>query len=160
VPCAKIKNNTSVNCVYAAGLGAVRKQDKNCYLPNAAIAWKQPNGFFYPPSFHSTNLFFGKVAIRHYVIDALFQPTTYKTDTTEMALSYCVPANVLGFPEDAFTGFTDLDRQTELNDDDGTLTGLTNNLKTGTISVNPALFFGAPLLTAECLSNVGILPKL
>jgi cell migration-inducing and hyaluronan-binding protein len=21
------------------------------YLPNAAIAWKQPNGFYYPPAF-------------------------------------------------------------------------------------------------------------
>ncbi|MEO6964441.1 MAG: chitobiase/beta-hexosaminidase C-terminal domain-containing protein, partial [Acidobacteriaceae bacterium] len=23
-----------------------------CVLPNAAIAWKQPNGFYYPPAFH------------------------------------------------------------------------------------------------------------
>ena len=25
----------------------------DCILPNAAIAWKQPNGFYYPPAFHS-----------------------------------------------------------------------------------------------------------
>src|SRR5215471_6815813 len=23
---------------------------QQCYMPNAAIAWKQPNGFFYPPA--------------------------------------------------------------------------------------------------------------
>ena len=49
----------------------------SCYLPNAAIGWKQPNGFFYPPSFHSSNLFFDNVQIRHYVIDALFKKNTY-----------------------------------------------------------------------------------
>src|SRR5262249_49730813 len=27
----------------------------SCYLPNAAIAWKQPNGFYYPPAFDSNN---------------------------------------------------------------------------------------------------------
>ena len=43
-----------------------------CYLPNAAIAWKQSNGFYYPPAFHSTNLFFNYVAIRHYLIEPLF----------------------------------------------------------------------------------------
>ena len=51
--------------------------DFACYLPNTAIGWKQPNGFFYPPSFHSNNLFFDDVDIRHYVIDAPFAPGTY-----------------------------------------------------------------------------------
>src|SRR4029450_5465893 len=45
-----------------------------CYMPNAAIAWKQPNGFYYPPAFHSTNLFFKNVEFRHFVIEPLFQP--------------------------------------------------------------------------------------
>jgi hypothetical protein len=44
----------------------------NCYLPNAAIGWKQPNGFYYPPAFHSTNLFFDSVDIRHFVIEPCF----------------------------------------------------------------------------------------
>ena len=45
-----------------------------------------------------------------------------------------------------------------MNDDDGSLTGLTNNTSppTGTISVNPAEYFDAPLKTAECLSNLGV----
>ena len=58
----------------------VAKDD--CYIPNAAIAWKQPNGFYYPPTFHSRNLFFNNVDIRHYVIDPLFIPGTYQTDPT------------------------------------------------------------------------------
>ena len=67
------------NCMYAGTLGVRKQTIKNvahCYLPNTAIGWKQPNGFFYPPSFHSSNLFFGNVDIRHYVIDALFEPGT------------------------------------------------------------------------------------
>ena len=124
----------------------------SCYLPNTAIGWKQPNGFFYPPSFHSKNLFFGNVDIRHYVIDALFQPGTYLQDTASVTADYC-PLQGGVYPTDMFTGFTDIDRQTELSDDDGTLTGLTNNARptpTGTVSVNPATFFNAPVQTSEC----------
>ena len=168
-----ITKTTCPNCMYA-GTPGVRKQatPSLCYLPNAAIAWKQPNGFFYPPSFHSKNLFFGQprtkdgvtvggVDIRHYVIDALFKPNTYLQDTDGGAglnSAYCKPVNDTSFTTDFFEGFTDIDRQTELNDDDGSLTGLTNDVKTGTISVNPAEFFNAPLQTAECLSNLGISP--
>jgi len=118
-----------------------------CYLPNAAIAWKQPNGFYYPPAFHSTNLLFSKVPIRHFVIEPLLDPGTYKTDVSTTTKLYCSsPGNTL-----YFEGFTDIDRQTELNDDDGSLTGLVN-----TISVNEDPFFNAPTETAECASNVGI----
>jgi hypothetical protein len=154
------------NCVYANILG-FRKQTVNniasCYLPNAAIGWKQPNGFFYPPSFHSTNLFFGNVDIRHYVIDALFTENTYLQDTTRLTAEYCKPIGAPSYATDFFQGFTDIDRQTELNDDDGSLTGLTNNATprpTGTISVNPIEFFNAPRETAECLSNLGVTPNL
>jgi hypothetical protein len=144
------------SCTYA-GTPGIRKQASLCYLPNAAIAWKQPNGFFYPPTFHSSNLFFGNVEIRHYVIDALFKPNTYLQDdsTTGIANAYCPPKGQ-GFGDKFFEGFTDIDRQTELNDDDGTLTGLTNAAGTGTISVNPARFFEAPVQTAECLSNLKV----
>ncbi len=45
--------------------------------------------------------------------------------------------------------FTDIDRQTELNDDDGTLTGLID-----TVSVNQDPFFQAPTQDVECRSDV------
>ena len=80
-------------CVYSRMPG-IRKQTKSdksiyCYLPNAAIGWKQPNGFFYPPSFHSSNLFFDNVEIRHYVIDALFQKGSYLDDQKQIEEDYC-----------------------------------------------------------------------
>ena len=144
------------DCMYAKTNG-IRKGTgaQQCYLPNAAIGWKQPNGFFYPPAFHSTNLFFDHVDIRHYVIDALWNPRTYLSNTSKIADEYCNPSAV------SFGNYSDIDRQTELNDDDGSLTGLTNNVKpkpTGTISVNPDTFFSAPVETPECLSNVGVKP--
>jgi hypothetical protein len=115
-----------------------------CYLPNAAIAWKQPNGFYYPPAFHSSNLFFDSVDIRHFVIEPLFSTSgLYKTDSNAVANRYCTWNDAL------FTGFTDIDRQTELNDDDGSLTGLVN-----TVSVNQDPFFNAPIETPECASDV------
>ncbi len=40
------------------------KLDDECFIPNSAIAWKQPNGFYYPPAFHSDNLVFRNVDIR------------------------------------------------------------------------------------------------
>jgi hypothetical protein len=156
-------------CMYAPGFSYKPKNpaDGKCYLPNAAIAWKQPNGFFYPPAFHSVNLYFNNVAIRHYVIDPLFkapkgvggnldfgQGGTYITDATAAAKVYCNP------PSDVFNGFTGIDRQTELNDDDGTLTGLSNDVQKQpavkqTISVNEDEFFTAPVETPQCLSNIG-----
>ena len=43
--------------MYTAALGVPIDHDKKqCVLPNAAIGWKQPNGFYYPPAFHSKNL--------------------------------------------------------------------------------------------------------
>ena len=50
------------------------------YLPNAAIGWKQSNGFYYPPAFRSQNLFFKDVDIRHYVVEPLTFPGTYRTN--------------------------------------------------------------------------------
>ena len=149
-------------CMYGTALGLCQQTVSSvvsCYLPNAAIGWKQPNGFFYPPTFHSTNLFFGNVGIRHYVIDALFQYGTYLEDTTTASQDYC-PGG--GYSSAMFSNFTDIDRQTELTDDDGTLTGLTNNSSpvTGTVSVNPATFFTAPVQTSQCLSDIGVSPSL
>jgi len=124
-----------------AGAG---KPPKSCYLPNAAIAWKQPNGFYYPPSFHSTNLFFNNVEIRHYVVIPRFLTGSYKTDDQATKERYCNRQPQMFSPD-----FTDIDRQTELNDDDGSLTGLI-----GTVSVNEDNFFHAPTQDTECQSDV------
>jgi cell migration-inducing and hyaluronan-binding protein len=120
-----------------------------CYLPNAAIAWKQPNGFYYPPAFHSDNLFFNNVPIRHYVIEARFltptdtSPYPYSTDFSTSLANYCNAETTM------WNGFTDVDRQTELSDDDGSLTGLIQ-----TISVNSNQFFSAPTQDLECKSDI------
>jgi hypothetical protein len=143
----------------------------NCVLPNAAISWKQPNGFYYPPAFDSQNLYFASsVDIRHFVIDPLWLPNGFQPDLGAIKDFYCTWQ-----PTD-FSQFSDIDRQTELSDLDGSLTGLlslTANAALGsTISVNndpvsdpaaqpPSIFnplstnfFNAPVITAECASNV------
>ena len=115
---------------------------QRCYLPNAAIAWKQSNGFYYPPAFHSANLYFGNVEIRHFVLSPLFVEGTYVTDFTRAQQNYCNTASNM------FTNWSDVDRQTELSDDDGSLTGY---VKTVSINVDP--FFKAPVETIECASD-------
>ena len=129
-----------------------------CILPNAAIGWKQPNGFYYPPAFHSKNLLFDNVDIRHFVIVPLFKPGTFEVDEAALRKTYCTfPA---GNPKLLFSeSFTDIDRQTELNDDDGSLSGLSGAVPqqisdtNGTISVNKDQFYYAPKTTFECLSE-------
>jgi Pentapeptide repeats (8 copies)/G8 domain len=121
------------------------------YLPNAAIAWKQSNGFYYPPAFHSKNLFFDNrpsphgVDIRHFVIEPLFAP---ETKDTWFRTSPNVNMHYATWNETMFDNFTAIDRQTILNDDDGSLTGLAN-----TVSVNEDPLFNAPVETTECLSD-------
>jgi len=129
------------------------KDAKQCYLPNAAIAWKQPNGFYYPPAFHSSNLFFRKnVDIRHFVIEPLFKPDSkfaFQSDDDRVRETYCT--FTLNNPEGlggSFGNFSAIDRQTILNDDDGSLTGLIH-----TVSVNEDPFFNAPTETLECRSE-------
>jgi hypothetical protein len=148
--------------MYGRTIGMPVDEAKTCYLPNAAIAWKQPNGFYYPPAFHSHSLFFDParasnvspdsghyVDIRHFVIVPEFLPRAsekdkiYSTDPSEVRKRYCT------WREDMFGSFTDIDRQTELNDDDGSLTGYVN-----TISVNEDPFFRAPVEAFECQSDV------
>ena len=141
--------------------GVPKDSANTCYLPNAAIAWKQPNGFYYPPAFHSQNLFFQNTNIRHFLIEPVFLPGTYKTDVTKTAKRYC------NFTSTLFDNYTDIDRQTVLDDGvpgasggDGSLTGLTGSEKVPTkapmretISVNEDSFFDAPLETVECASD-------
>jgi cell migration-inducing and hyaluronan-binding protein len=169
--CAQGEINSG--CMYGTKLSYLRLKtepgisNSTCYLPNAAIAWKQPNGFFYPPAFHVTNLFFDNVDLRHYVIDPLFkspdgvtnfgQGGTYLTDPVAVENQLCVEK--ARYP-DLFNSFTSIDRQTELNDDDGSLTGLSNSLPKAdplnqTISINEDAFFSAPRETAECGSAKG-----
>jgi hypothetical protein len=77
-----------------------------------------------------------------------------------VANAYCRPLGGVGPPPtdilNFFTGFTGIDRQTELSDDDGSLTGLNNSLPqpippnppnplNQTISVNEDDFFTSPV---------------
>ncbi len=127
--------------MYGRVLGVPRQGD-TCYLPNAAIGWKQPNGFYYPPAFQSENLFFRNVGIRHFVIEPSFLPDTFKTDPVAIESRYCTRSSAM------FDNWTAVDRQTVLNDVDGALTGLV-----GTTSVNEDSFFAAPVETIECASD-------
>jgi hypothetical protein len=115
-----------------------------CFIQNAAIAWKQPNGFYYPPTFHSRNLFFRDTDIFHYVIVPQFDKNKYTTDNEQAKARYCnpLPSN------DMFQGFSAIDRQTVLTDDDGSLTGYA---KTTSVSEDP--FFAAPVDGGECKSE-------
>ena len=133
-----------------------------CYLPNAAIAWKQPNGFYYPPAFHSHGLWFENVDIRHFVVEPLFKDITprdydpFQQNQDAVDDRYCTHT-----PDMFSANFNAIDRQTVLNDDDGTLTGLVGALKgvaRPTISINEDSYFNAPLTTPECLSDVGVTP--
>lgn len=144
--------------------------NQRCFLPNAGIGWKQPNGFYYAPAFHSLNLFFDSVDIRHFVTEPLFLLGTFDTDVEALKKQYCYWG---ALPQPGtFTGFTDIDRETVLNDDDGTLTGLTASVPTTiataaptttaavgeTISVNKEDFFDAPIETPECASDAPLNP--
>ena len=77
---------------------------------------------------------------------------TFTTNFNRVKQRYCTWNKTL------FTNFTDIDRQTVLNDDDGTLTGLLADLGGGqtreTISVNEDSFFNAPKVTVECASDL------
>lgn len=139
------------------------KRNTTCYLPNAAIAWKQPNGFYYPPAFHSKNLWFSDVDIRHFVVEPLFKPVTpdqynpFEQDQTAVNDRYCTHTTTM------FDNFNSIDRQTVLNDDDGTLTGLVGSqggVSHPSISINEDPFFNAPLSTPECLSDINVKPPL
>jgi len=149
------KANPEVTCcpqfgdwMYTRTIGIpVDHQTGKCVLPNAAIGWKQPNGFFYPPGFHSMNLFFHNVDIRHYVLEPLWLPGTYDTDEAMVRKDYC-RFNTTG----TFGNFSSVDRQTVLNDDDGSLTGLVSSARNETISVNLDPFFNAPVEAPECES--------
>jgi len=125
----------------------VDKAKSSCVLPNAAIGWKQPNGFYYPPAFHSDGLFFDNVNIRHYVLEPLWLDGTFITNEAKVKTDYCTFA-----AENNFGNFSSVDRQTVVNDDDGSLTGLVSSEFVESISVNLDPFFNAPIEAIECKS--------
>ena len=129
---------------WTAGSTIALQKDKasnSCFMPNAAIGWKQPNGFYYPPAFHSQNLYFENVETRHFVLTPFFKEGTLETDYDKLADNYCI------WNADTFKGFTSIDRQTVLNDNDGTLTGFID-----TTVVNNDAFFAGPIDSTECKS--------
>lgn len=137
--------------------GVAFSRNKNrCIFPNAAIGWKQPNGFYYPPAFHMKNLHFSNVDIRHFVQVPPFTPGTMNTDPWRLSTEYC------SYQPATFNDLTDIDRQTEINDDDGSLSGISyssavnlpeNWRFTGSISLNNDTFFHTPAKMFECLSQ-------
>ncbi len=131
-----------------------RELTSSCVLANAAIAWKQPNGFYYPPVFSSANLVFKDAPLRHFVIEPAYFPGTLNEDSDLITKTYCSWE-----PRMFKDSFTDIDRETELSDVDGSLTGLVANDPTSmpaqrsTVSVNKDAFFTVPLDTDECASG-------
>ncbi len=146
---------TTSGWMYTAANGVpIDQATGGCVLPNAAIGWKQPNGFYYPPAFHSANLYFNNVDIRHLVIEPLWLRNTFQSDLTQIKNNYCTYDSTTTSNK-MFNGFTAVDRQTVLNDDDGSLTGLlspTIPTEGETISVNLDSFFNAPVEAPECAS--------
>lgn len=86
-------------------------------VANAAIGWKQPNGFYYPPNFGFRRSAFDSTSQRHYVID---QFEEYVKGAAGGAPVVLQPL----FPNETGPGVTPIDFSTILNDLDGTLTGV------------------------------------
>src|SRR5262249_2610368 len=115
---------------------------------------------FYPPAFHSQNLFFDNADIRYFVILPEFTAGTFNTDPTRVQQRYCTYPTPTNTALGLFNGFTDVDRQTVLNDDDGSLTGLLANpngasgVQREPSPVNFDPYFDAPSEALECASDV------
>ena len=146
-------------------LGVLQTSTQGCYLPNAAIAWKQPNGFYYPPAFNSGKLWFENVEIRHFVVEPFFTANPNDPNDPFFQDQSKIVNRYYTYNDNTFGGFNHIDRQTVLNDDDGSLTGLlaqeiTNEgtITRETISINEDDYFNSPLITPECLSDVGVAP--
>jgi hypothetical protein len=103
------------------------------------------------------------VDIRHFVVEPLFEPIKpgdydpFRQNQSGVKDRYCTHSS------DMFSAdFNNIDRQTVLNDDDGTLTGLVGSINgqpQESISINEDSFFNAPLTTPECLSDINVKPK-
>ncbi|MGH7787488.1 MAG: hypothetical protein ACRERC_11515 [Candidatus Binatia bacterium] len=121
---------------------------------NAAVGWKQPNGFYYPPAFAFENSAFDDETARHNVVDQ-YNPYIQGTVTSPAAPTVYDPLQT-------YTGITPIDASTILNDLDGTFTGNcwgddcnamqlpSPQRRTSSVSANR--FFDAPSQSPECLS--------
>ncbi|MBK6769796.1 MAG: G8 domain-containing protein [Ardenticatenales bacterium] len=97
---------------------------------NAAIGWKQQNGFYYPPAFAFRRSGFDAASFRHNTFD---QYAPYAGG-------------------DPFGLVTSIDFSTILNDLDGTLTGVVSSRGPRSASISRNKFFDAPSQDDECLS--------
>ena len=89
------------------------------------------------------------VDIRHYVIEPLTEQRIRRT-LIKYKKDYAQQQGL----NNGFDNYTDVDRQTELSDDDGTMTGFER-----TISVNEDPYFGAPVQAPQCKSNLNVDPQ-
>ncbi len=128
--------------------------DNMCVM-NAAVGWKQPNGFYYPPAFAFENSAFDTETTRHNVVDQ------YNSYIQGNPASLNHPSTYV--PLQTYTGITPIDFSTILNDLDGTFTGNcwgddcdmmslpSPQRQTSSVSANH--FFDSPSRSPECLSS-------
>lgn len=115
-------------------------------VQDAAIGWKQPNGFYYPPAFALKRSAFDASTNRHYVLDpdATYLQGNRNTPNGPTTYKPLFMAN----PD-----VTPIDFSTILLDLDGTLTGMeVSPTEPETTSVSRNEFFAAPSQVDECLS--------
>lgn len=118
-------------------------------VANAAIGWKQTNGFYYPPVFAFKNTSFDMDSIRHNVLD---ENILYSSGTAAPGQSVTYTVTDMGA--------TSIDATTILNDLDGSLNGLIPSFnspfpkksanKTSGLSNNP--FYDVPISVGQCNS--------
>ena len=117
-------------------------------LIDAAIGWKQPNGFYYPPAFAFRNSGFDTTSERHNVIDqdlAYVQGQLWGGPITQLTVNMAM---------------TSIDSTTILNDLDGSLNGMvpstggkrTSGLSKRTSGLSNNSFYDAPFTVAQCNS--------
>ena len=121
---------------------------------DAAVGWKQPNGFYYPPAFAFENTAFDDETVRHNVVDQYNDYIQGTLGNPSKPSTYT--------PLQTYTGITPIDSSTILNDLDGTFTGTcwgegcdalpVDDAQRRTSSVSANHFFDAPSQAPECRS--------
>lgn len=118
------------------------------HVADAAIGWKQPNGFYYPPAFALRRSGFDSTSQRHNVLD---QYASYTAGNP----SNPAAAPALYSPLASRPDITPIDFSTLLLDLDGSLTGMVPSgavTSTRTTSLSANHYFDAPSQAPECLS--------
>ena len=121
---------------------------------DAAVGWKQPNGFYYPPAFAFERSAFDDESARHNVVDQYAQYIQGNLASPDHPTTYAELRD--------YVGITPIDSSTILNDLDGTFTGncwgdgcstlSLPNPQRRTSSVSANRFFDAPSQNPECQS--------